>query len=86
MPRMSRSSWFANFFRPTLGRKPSKRGTPGKSPKVGWIVLGCGTRFEVMAVTRSEARAEAKRALGIRKGRLPLSGCVICKHKREKVA
>jgi hypothetical protein len=56
----------------------SRRGAPGPTPKVFWEVVIDGlTATVVSAVTKSEARAEGKRALGIPdKGRLPVGTVV----------
>ena len=72
---MSRSQWLSPFFRLGIGtgaHKPAKpgRGKAGEPPLIPWRVVGAGKALIVHACTRGEARAIAKRELGI-KGRLP---------------
>ena len=69
--RMSRFDWLARFFRPETPRRRGKREQREKKEPRVWLVLG--KRF--VAFTKSEARSQAKRALGL--PRLPAGTKVI---------
>lgn len=65
--RMNRWEWVARVMR-TVFTRPRKRATPktGREVRTFWIVDGSGTEHEVDAMTRSEARAMVKKALGVK--------------------
>ena len=75
MFRMSRFDWLKRVLQPVLPRPKVKREKRELKPLRSWIVLG--KRFK--AHTKSEARAQAKAALGY-KGRLP-AGTVVVEEK-----
>ena len=74
--RMSRFDWLARFFRPETPRRRGKREQRERAEPRTWVVLG--KRF--VAMTKSEARAQAKQALGF-KGRLPV-GTVVAEERQ----
>ena len=69
--RMSRFDWLARFFRPETPQRRGKREQREKKGPRIWFVMG--KRY--VAHTKSEARAQAKRALGM--NRLPAGTEVI---------
>ncbi len=66
-------SYLAGFFGLDASHRARPRPPARPGPRRTWLVMptGWATSVRVEAVTRSEARAEAKRALGL-KGRLPV--------------
>jgi hypothetical protein len=76
--RVNRWEWLGRFFRPTFRTHPAKvRRDPAdrKRPADWMVVLPEGNWCFVTAMTKSEARAAAKKEFGI-SGRLPVGSVV----------
>lgn len=78
--RQSLSQWHSRILRPlaALRRRPTAPADPRPHhPERVWLVTVAAVRLSVRARTAGEARAVAKRELGIpRKGRLPVGAGV----------